>query len=88
VLCGRLDYTYFLEIFTSFEIAKIMNQVDKICLRICGLDPLGTLALVDIATLSCFNHDFLRILIRAPCLFNETYSSRKFFVSFCQKILT
>jgi hypothetical protein len=34
VLCGRLDYMYFWEIFTSFEIANIMKQVEKICLRI------------------------------------------------------
>jgi hypothetical protein len=31
----------------------------------CGLNLLGTLALADIATLSCFNHDYLQIFIQA-----------------------
>jgi hypothetical protein len=30
-----------------------------------GLDLLGTLALVDIANLSCFNHDYLRTFTQA-----------------------
>jgi hypothetical protein len=34
VLCGRLDYMYFWEIFASFKIANTMMQVDKVCLRI------------------------------------------------------
>jgi hypothetical protein len=57
----------------------------KFVYEFCGLDPLGTLAPVDIATLSCFNHDFLRIFTQTPCLFNGTYSSRKSFMNFCKK---
>jgi hypothetical protein len=59
----------------------------KFACEFCGLDPLRTLVLVDIATLNCSNRDFLRIFTRAPCLFNGTYSSRKNFMNLCQKIL-
>jgi hypothetical protein len=52
----------------------------------CGLGPLGTLALVDIATLSCFNHDFLWIFTPTPCLFNGKYSSRRYFMNLRKKI--
>jgi hypothetical protein len=58
----------------------------KFVLEFCGLDPLGILASVDIATLSCFNHDFLRIFPRAPCPFIRTYLSWKIFINSCQEI--
>jgi hypothetical protein len=61
-------------------------QVDKIVCEFCGLDPLGILALVDTATLSCFNHDFLWIFTRAPCPFYEIYSPWKIFMNLCQEI--
>jgi hypothetical protein len=61
---------------------KSTNFVDEFC----GLDPLDTLASVDIATFSCFNHDFLQMLTQTPCLFNGTYSSQKYFMNLCKKI--
>jgi hypothetical protein len=57
----------------------------KFVYEFCGLDPLGILALVDIATLSCFNHDFLWIFTQTPCLFNGKYSSRKYFMNLRKK---
>jgi hypothetical protein len=65
----------------------LWRKSTKFVCEFCVLDPLGILALVDTATLSCFNHDFLRIFTRAPCPFNETYSSRKIFMNLCQEIL-
>jgi hypothetical protein len=64
----------------------LWRKSTKFVLGFCGLDPLGILALVDIATLSCFNHDFLRIFPRAPCPFIRTYLSRKVFINSCQEI--
>jgi hypothetical protein len=58
----------------------------KFVYELCGLDPLGTLAPVDIATLSCFNHDFLRIFTQTPCLFHGKYSSWKYFMNLCKKL--
>jgi hypothetical protein len=50
----------------------MFDKSTKFVLEFCGLDPLGILAPVDIATLSCFNHDFLRSSTRAPCPFART----------------
>jgi hypothetical protein len=51
-----------------------MQVQQNLFYEFCGLDPLGTLALVDTATLSCFNHDYLRIFTQAPCLFMNLYN--------------
>jgi hypothetical protein len=66
----------FVEIFTnSFKLQVLLSKLTKFVLEFCGLDPRGILALVDIATLSCFNHAFLRIPTRAPCPFAERFFS-------------
>jgi hypothetical protein len=58
------------EIFANSLIRQMfLGKSTKFALEICGLEPLSILALVDIATLSCFNNDFLRITTRAPCPF-------------------
>jgi hypothetical protein len=58
------------EIFAnSLKLQMVLGKSTKFVPEFCGLDLLGILALVDIATLSCFNHDFLRISTRAPCPF-------------------
>jgi hypothetical protein len=68
------------EIFVgSSKLQTLLCKSTKFVLEFCGLDPLGILALVDIATLSCFNRDFLRISTRAPCPFARTILSRKTF---------
>jgi hypothetical protein len=72
----------FIEIFTnSLKLQMLLGKSTKFVLEFCGLDPLGILALVDIATLSCFNHEFLRIPIRAPCPFAERFFVENFFGS-------
>jgi hypothetical protein len=59
----------FWEIFTNFWNRKQWDACrQNLFCEFCGLDPLGTLALVDTGTLSCFNHNYLRIFTRAPCL--------------------
>jgi hypothetical protein len=69
----------FVEIFAnSLKLQVLLGKSTKFVLEFCGLDPLGTLALVDIATLSCFNHAFLRIPTRAPCPFAERFFMKKF----------
>jgi hypothetical protein len=60
----------------------LLGKSTKFVLEFCGLETSGTLALVDIATLSCFNHDFLQISTRAPCLFAERFFREKLFGSF------
>jgi hypothetical protein len=60
----------------------LLGKSTKFVLEFGGPDPLGILALVDIATLSCFNHEFLRIPTRAPCPFAE-----QFFVKFFSVVL-
>jgi hypothetical protein len=55
----------------------LLRKSTKFVLEFCGLDPLGIPALIDIATLSCFNRDFLRISARAPCAFIRTILSQK-----------
>jgi hypothetical protein len=50
----------------------LLRKSTKFILEFCRLDLIGILALVDIATLSCFNRDFLRISTRAPCPFIRT----------------
>jgi hypothetical protein len=68
------------EIFAnSLKLQMWLGKSTKFVLEFCGLDPLGILALVDIATLSCFNHDFLRISTRAPCPFRQNDFFVKFF---------
>jgi hypothetical protein len=52
----------------------LRRKSTKFVCKFCGLDLLGILALVDTATLSCFNHNFIRIFTRAPCPFYKTYS--------------
>jgi hypothetical protein len=50
------------EIFvSSLKLQTLLHKSTKFVLEFCGLDSLGILALVDNATLSCFNRDFLRI---------------------------
>jgi hypothetical protein len=73
----------FVEIFAnSLKLQMLLGKSTKFVLEFCGLDPLGILALVDIATLSCFNHEFLQIPTRAPCPFAERFlfSWKKFSV--------
>jgi hypothetical protein len=41
------------------KLRVLLGKSTKFVLEFCGLEPAGTLALVDIATLSWFNHDFL-----------------------------
>jgi hypothetical protein len=55
----------------------LLRKSTKFVLEFCGLDPLGILALVDIATLSCFNRDFLRIFTRALALLSERFYREK-----------
>jgi hypothetical protein len=55
----------------------MLGKSTKFVLEFSGLDPLGILALVDIATSSCFNHDFLRISTRAPSPFARTIFHEK-----------
>jgi hypothetical protein len=79
-----IDYARFWEIFASFwKLQKLWRKSTKFVLEFCGLDPLSILALVDTATLSCFNHYFLRIFTRAPCPFIKTFLSRKIFINSC-----
>jgi hypothetical protein len=53
-------------IFVSYlKLRVLLGKSTKFFLKFCGLEPAGALALVDIATLSCFNHNFLRISTRA-----------------------
>jgi hypothetical protein len=59
----------FVVIFLNYsKLRVLLGKSTNFALEFCGLEPAGTLALVDIATLSCFNHDFLRISKR-PLLF-------------------
>jgi hypothetical protein len=44
----------------------------------CGLAPIGRLASVEIATLSCFNQDFLQFSNGAPCPFLTMMIPKKF----------
>jgi hypothetical protein len=46
-----------------------LRKSTKFVFKFCGLDPTGRLALVDTATFSCFNHDFLRLFRTSPLLF-------------------
>jgi hypothetical protein len=73
----------FVVIFINYlKLRVLLGKSTKFVLEFCGLEPAGTLALVDIATLSCFNHDFLQISTRAPCLFAERFFREKLFGSF------
>jgi hypothetical protein len=66
----------------SLKLQVLLSKSTKFVLEFCGLDPLGILALVDIATLSCFNHAFLQIPTRAPCPLQND-----FFVKFFSVVL-
>jgi hypothetical protein len=74
------------KIFVSFwRFQPSLRKSTKFVFEFCGLDPIGRLALVDTATLSCFNHDFLQISAGAPCSFISTILSRKTFQQFALK---
>jgi hypothetical protein len=74
------------EIFVSFsKFQPLLRKSTKFVFEFYGLDPIGRLALVDTATLSCFNHDSLRISAGAPCSFITTMLSRKTFQQFALK---
>jgi hypothetical protein len=66
----------------SLQLRVLLGKSTKFVLEFCGLEPVGTLALVDIATPSRFNHDFLQISTRAPCLFAERFFREKLLGSF------
>jgi hypothetical protein len=51
----------------------IFENASRIFEIVSNVMQVGTLALVDIATLSCFNHNYLRIFTQAPCLFTNLY---------------
>jgi hypothetical protein len=73
----------FVVIFVNYlKLRVLLGKSTKFVLEFCGLEAAGTPALVDIATLSCFNHDFLQISTRAPCLFAERFFREKLFGSF------
>jgi hypothetical protein len=58
------------EIFAnSLKLQMLLGKSTKFVLEFCGLDLLGILALVDIATLSCFNHDFSTNFYTSPLPF-------------------
>jgi hypothetical protein len=59
----------------SLKLRVLLDKSTKFVLEFCGLEPVGTIALVDIATPSFFNHDFLPISTQAPCLFARTIFS-------------
>jgi hypothetical protein len=74
------------EIFVSFwKFEPSSRKSTKFVFEFCGLDSTGRLAPVDIATLSCFNQDFLRFFARAPCPLLSTMLSRKTFRHFYAK---
>jgi hypothetical protein len=77
---------HFIEIFAnSSKLQMLLGKSTKFVLEFCGLDPLGKLALVDIATLSCFNHELLRIFVRAPLPFcHNDFFRENFFSSYHQ----
>jgi hypothetical protein len=69
---------FFGEIFVSFwKLQPLLRKSTKFVLEFCGLDLLGTLALVDIATLSCFNRAFLRILHEPLALLSQRFYRKK-----------
>jgi hypothetical protein len=63
----------------------LLRKSTKFVLEFCGLGLLGMLALVDTATLSCFNRDFLRISAQAPCPLTTAILSRKL-LAICVKL--
>jgi hypothetical protein len=76
----------FVVIFVNYlKLRVLLGKSTKSVLEFCGVEPTGTLALVDIATLSCYNHDFLRISTRAPCLFAEQFFVKNFSIVFIEE---
>jgi hypothetical protein len=74
------------EIFAnSLKLQMLLDKSTKFVLEFCGLDPLGILALVDIATLSCFNRDFLRISTRPLALLPERFFREIFLAVFIKE---
>jgi hypothetical protein len=59
----------------------LLDKSTKFVLEFCGLDPLGILSLVDIATLSCFNHVFLEFLLEPLALLHNDFFVKTFFGS-------
>jgi hypothetical protein len=59
-IAENLTKRVFVVIFVNyFKLRVLLVKSIKFVLEFCGLEPAGTLALVDIATLGCFNHGFL-----------------------------
>jgi hypothetical protein len=81
-----LDHTRFLRNFRKFlKTSNVVTQVDKFVLEFCGLDPLGILALVDTATLNCFNHAFFYEFSHEPLALLSGRFYRKKVSSICVK---
>jgi hypothetical protein len=60
----------FVVIFVNYlKLRVLLGKSTKFVLEFCGLEPAGTLALVDIATLSCFNHYFSTNFCTSPLPF-------------------
>jgi hypothetical protein len=57
----------------------------KFIFEFCGLDPIGRPALVDTATLSCFNHNFSTNFHMSPLLFYYNNVITKNFSAICAK---
>jgi hypothetical protein len=82
VYCSSNTYIRraFVEILANYlELQTLLNKSTKFVLEFCGLDPVGILALVDFANLSCFNHELLRIHTWAPCPFRPNDCFRENF---------
>jgi hypothetical protein len=76
----------FVVIFVNYlKLQVLLVKSTKFVLEFCGLEPAGTLALVDIATLSCFNHDFLQISTRALAFLTNNFFVKNFSVAFIEK---
>jgi hypothetical protein len=76
----------FWEICASFwKLLMLWRKSTKFFLKFCGHDPLGILALVDTATLSCFNHDFFYKFWHKPLALLSEHFCREKFSSICVK---
>jgi hypothetical protein len=76
----------FVVIFVNYlKLRVLLVKLTKFVLEFCGLEPAGTLALVDIATLSCFNHDFLRTSTRALAILLNDFFMKNFSVVFIEE---
>jgi hypothetical protein len=63
----------------------LRRKSTKFVFEFCGLDPLGILALVDTANLSCFNHDFFFEFLCEPLALLSEHFGREKFSSICVK---